>query len=58
MNINPTKIVCVGLNYKKHAVEMGKELPVEPLLFMKPPSSIVYDGDEIKYPAMSKQLDY
>ena len=58
MNINPTKIVCVGLNYKKHAVEMGKELPVEPLLFMKPPSSIINDGDEIKYPAMSKQVDY
>ncbi len=41
MNINPTKIVCVGLNYKKHAVEMGKELPEEPILFMKPPSSII-----------------
>ncbi len=58
MNINPTKIVCVGLNYKKHAIEMGKELPEEPILFMKPPSSIIQDGDAIKYPAMSKQVDY
>ena len=58
MNINPTKIVCVGLNYKKHAAEMGMELPVEPILFMKPVSSIIYDGDVIKYPAMSKQVDY
>lgn len=58
MNINPTKIVCVGLNYKKHACEMGLALPVEPVLFMKPISSIIYDGDEITYPAMSKQVDY
>ncbi len=58
MNINPTKIVCVGLNYKKHAVEMGHELPQEPVLFMKPTSSIINDGDEIKYPAMSQRIDY
>ncbi len=58
MNINPTKIVCVGLNYKKHALEMGVELPAEPVLFMKPVSSIIYDGDLIRYPAMSQQVDY
>ena len=58
MIINPTKIVCVGVNYKKHALEMGHELPVEPLLFMKPVSSIINDGDVITYPAMSKQVDY
>ncbi len=58
MILNPTKIVCVGLNYKKHACEMGMELPEEPILFMKPPSSIIKDGEEIKYPAMSKQVDY
>ncbi len=58
MNINPTKIVCVGLNYKKHAAEMGMELPEEPILFMKPTSSIIKNGDSIKYPAMSKQVDY
>jgi 2-keto-4-pentenoate hydratase/2-oxohepta-3-ene-1,7-dioic acid hydratase in catechol pathway len=58
MNINPTKIVCVGLNYKKHAAEMGHDLPVEPVLFMKPVSSIIHDGDVIIYPAMSKQVDY
>jgi 2-keto-4-pentenoate hydratase/2-oxohepta-3-ene-1,7-dioic acid hydratase in catechol pathway len=58
MDINPTKIVCVGLNYKKHAAEMGHELPQEPVLFMKPTSSIINDGDEIKYPAMSKRVDY
>jgi 2-keto-4-pentenoate hydratase/2-oxohepta-3-ene-1,7-dioic acid hydratase in catechol pathway len=58
MDINPTKIVCVGLNYKKHAAEMGHELPEEPVLFMKPTSSIINYGDEIKYPAMSKRVDY
>jgi 2-keto-4-pentenoate hydratase/2-oxohepta-3-ene-1,7-dioic acid hydratase in catechol pathway len=58
MNINPTKIVCVGLNYKKHAAEMGHALPVEPVLFMKPVSAIINDGDLIKYPAMSQQVDY
>jgi len=58
MNISPTKIVCVGVNYKKHAAEMGHELPAEPLLFMKPTSAIIGDGDEIKYPAMSERVDY
>lgn len=58
MIINPTKIVCVGLNYKKHAAEMGMELPVEPVLFMKPVSSIIYHGDKIQYPVISKQVDY
>jgi len=58
MNINPSKIICVGLNYKKHAAEMGHELSEEPTLFMKPTSSIIYDGDEIKFPAMSKRVDY
>ena len=58
MNINPTKIVCVGVNYKKHASEMGKTLPNEPLIFMKPTSAIIGDGDEIKYPTMSERVDY
>ena len=58
MHIKPTKIVCVGLNYKKHALEMGHALPAEPVLFMKPVSSIIYDGGLIKYPAMSQQVDY
>jgi len=58
MNIHPTKIVCVGLNYKQHAREMGHALPVEPVLFMKPVSSIIYYGDVIVCPRMSKQVDY
>lgn len=58
MNINPTKIVCVGLNYKQHAREMGMALPSEPVLFMKPVSSIIHYGDMIICPAMSRQVEY
>ena len=39
--VEPSKIVCVGRNYAAHAAEMGNEVPVEPLIFFKPPSSIV-----------------
>ena len=39
--LEPSKIVCVGVNYRAHAAEMGKPLPEEPLLFLKPPSALV-----------------
>ncbi len=55
---SPTKIVAVGLNYRDHAAELGMELPDEPLIFLKPPSSIIGPGDTIKLPAMSSQVDY
>ncbi len=55
---NPSKIVCVGLNYVKHAHELGMALPDEPILFMKPPSSVLATGGQIVYPASSHQLDY
>lgn len=54
----PSKIVCVGLNYKDHAAEMNLELPKEPLLFLKPNTSIVGPNDNIVYPPASKQVDY
>jgi 2-keto-4-pentenoate hydratase/2-oxohepta-3-ene-1,7-dioic acid hydratase in catechol pathway len=43
----PGKIVCVGRNYREHAKELGNEVPKEPLLFLKPPSSVVWDGEPI-----------
>ena len=55
---NPSKIVCVGLNYVKHAHELKMALPDEPILFMKPPSSVLAPGGQIIYPASSHQLDY
>jgi 2-keto-4-pentenoate hydratase/2-oxohepta-3-ene-1,7-dioic acid hydratase in catechol pathway len=46
----PSKIVCVGKNYRDHAAEMGSEVPDEPLLFLKPSSSVIGPGDPIRLP--------
>jgi 2-keto-4-pentenoate hydratase/2-oxohepta-3-ene-1,7-dioic acid hydratase in catechol pathway len=54
----PTKIVCVGLNYVKHAQELKMPLPEEPILFLKPPSSVLAPGGQIIYPPSSSQVDY
>lgn len=54
----PGKIVAVGLNYKDHAREMGKEIPEEPLLFLKAPSALNNPGGEIVYPQQSQRVDY
>lgn len=54
----PSKIVAVGLNYRAHAEEMGKPLPDEPLLFLKPPSAIIRDGEPIELPAGYQRIDY
>lgn len=56
--VNPSKIICVGLNYKDHADELGMEIPEEPIIFLKPPSSIIGDGEFIIYPNMSREVDY
>jgi 2-keto-4-pentenoate hydratase/2-oxohepta-3-ene-1,7-dioic acid hydratase in catechol pathway len=54
----PQKIVCVGLNYRDHAEEQGVELPKRPLLFAKWPNTLIGDGDPIRIPAISRQVDY
>ena len=54
----PTKIVCVGLNYSDHAKEMNTAKPKEPVIFLKPPSAVIGHMDEIFYPEMSKRVDY
>src|SRR6476469_5584631 len=54
----PTKIVCVGRNYPEHARELGNEVPAEPLIFLKPPSSLIASGDLIVYPAISERVDF
>jgi 2-keto-4-pentenoate hydratase/2-oxohepta-3-ene-1,7-dioic acid hydratase in catechol pathway len=56
--VQPSKIVAIGLNYKAHAREFGKPMPDEPLIFIKPPTSVIGDGDNIVYPEMSKRVDY
>ena len=54
----PSKIVCVGLNYKDHAQELNMELPDEPLIFLKPPSSVIGPGDAIRLPRVSRQVEH
>lgn len=56
--VTPSKIVCVGRNYRDHVKEMGNELPSEPLLFFKPPSSLLAPGGIIRMPAASARVDY
>jgi 2-keto-4-pentenoate hydratase/2-oxohepta-3-ene-1,7-dioic acid hydratase in catechol pathway len=53
-----SKIVCVGRNYVEHAKELGNEVPKEPLIFLKPPSSVIGDGQPIRLPKLSKQVEY
>lgn len=54
----PSKIVCVGRNYAAHARELGNAVPDRPLLFLKPPSSIIRDGDIILLPPESSQVEH
>jgi 2-keto-4-pentenoate hydratase/2-oxohepta-3-ene-1,7-dioic acid hydratase in catechol pathway len=54
----PSKIVAVGLNYRRHAEETGHELPAEPVLFLKPPTAVVGPLADVVYPAMSQRVDY
>lgn len=56
--VMPSKIVCIGLNYKDHAAEQGKPLPSEPLIFLKPSSAIVNPGDAIELPPGVGRVDY
>jgi 2-keto-4-pentenoate hydratase/2-oxohepta-3-ene-1,7-dioic acid hydratase in catechol pathway len=57
-DFSPSKIVCVGRNYAEHAAELGNEVPAEPLLFLKAPSAIIFDGDEIVTPPQSQQVEH
>lgn len=54
----PTKLVCIGKNYWAHAEEMKEGHPEEPILFIKPNTSVIADGEDIVYPAISRRVDY
>ena len=56
--VTPSKIVCVGRNYRDHAKELGNEVPAEPLLFFKPPSSLLKPGGAIVMPPASSRVDF
>jgi 5-carboxymethyl-2-hydroxymuconate isomerase len=52
------KIVCVGRNYAEHASELGNKIPDQPILFLKPTSSVIYSGDKILIPSFSNDLQH
>lgn len=56
--VAPSKIVCVGRNYREHAAELGNEVPAEPLLFLKPPSALLSPGEAIRIPELSTRVDF
>jgi 2-keto-4-pentenoate hydratase/2-oxohepta-3-ene-1,7-dioic acid hydratase in catechol pathway len=56
--VQPTKIVCVGRNYREHAAELGNEVPAEPLIFLKPPSALIAPGQSIVRPKISNRVDH
>src|SRR6266436_4951983 len=56
--VRPSKIVCVGRNYREHAAELGHDVPVEPLIFLKPPSSLLSPGGQIRRPKISQRVDH
>ena len=56
--VTPSKIVCVGHNYREHVRELGNEMPTEPLLFFKPPSSLLRPGGAVVLPAASERVDF
>jgi 2-keto-4-pentenoate hydratase/2-oxohepta-3-ene-1,7-dioic acid hydratase in catechol pathway len=56
--VTPSKIICVGRNYREHVRELGNEMPAEPLLFFKPPSSLLKPGGVVRLPRLSERVDF
>ncbi len=56
--VAPTKVLCIGRNYRAHAAELGHDVPKEPLVFFKPPSSVIAHGGTIRLPKESQRVDY
>ena len=56
--IQRSKVVCIGKNYADHAAEMGSEVPSEPIIFLKPNTSVIGPNDTIVWPAMSERVDH
>jgi 2-keto-4-pentenoate hydratase/2-oxohepta-3-ene-1,7-dioic acid hydratase in catechol pathway len=56
--VSPSKIVCVGRNYREHAAELGHEVPTEPLIFLKATSSLLPPGGVVRRPKISERVDY
>jgi 2-keto-4-pentenoate hydratase/2-oxohepta-3-ene-1,7-dioic acid hydratase in catechol pathway len=56
--VAPSKVVCVGRNYREHAAELGNKMPDEPLLFLKAPSAVIASEDRIELPTASQQVEH
>src|SRR4030065_1636514 len=56
--ISPTKIICLGRNYRKHAEELGNVVPDKPIIFLKPPSSLIVEGEKILLPSQSQDVHH
>ena len=56
--VAPSKVVCLGANYKKHAEELHLDVLPEPTIFLKPASSVIASGEDIRYPASATKVDY
>lgn len=56
--VTPSKLVCVGRNYAEHAAELGNEVPTEPLIFLKPPTTVVGPDEAVVYPKLSSRVDH
>ena len=56
--VRPSKIVCIGRNYREHAAELGNEVPKEPLIFLKATSSLLSPGATVRRPKLSQRVDY
>src|SRR3989304_8440648 len=56
--ISPTKIICLGRNYRKHAEELGNVVPEKPIIFLKPPSSLIVEGEKILLPSQSQDVQH
>lgn len=56
--VRPSKIVCVGRNYREHVKELGNEVPTEPTLFLKPNSALLNPGGTVRRPKISQRVDY
>jgi 2-keto-4-pentenoate hydratase/2-oxohepta-3-ene-1,7-dioic acid hydratase in catechol pathway len=58
MKIRPSKIVAVGLNYRDHAAELKMSIPETPIIFLKPPTAVIFNNEPIVYPPQTKELHY
>ena len=56
--VQPSKIVCIGRNYREHAAELGHDVPSEPLIFLKPPSALLNPDERIVRPKISARVDH